>query len=106
MIKHLLAICVFLLGVLCIAGCDAVDSMKNGLEHSEAVSASLEKSLGEKPFVGFNWNNGSLTAVSVTFSGVPKDRSLAEIADLSRTAVLKEFKQEPKQIVISFAFKQ
>lgn len=95
MIKRLLSTCAFVVAVLCLAGCDALDSMQNGLAHSDAVASSLEKSLGEKPFVGFNWNNGSLTAVTVTFSNVPKERSLAEIADVSRTAVLKESSRSP-----------
>ena len=88
---------------LALLGCDAVDSLTNGLERSQAVSSELEKSLGMKPFVGFNWNNGFLTSVTVTFEGIPKDKSLVEISEASRNAVLKQFKQEPKQIVISFA---
>jgi len=88
---------------LALMACDAVDSLKSGLEHSQAVSAELEKSIGSKPLVGFNWSNGFLTSVTVTFDGVPKDKSLVEISEASRSAVLKEFKQEPKQIVVSFA---
>jgi len=88
---------------LALVGCDAVDSMRNGFEHAQAVSAELEKSLGVKSFVGFNWNNGALTSVNVTFQGVPRDRPLPEIIELSRQAVLKAFKQQPKQIVVSFA---
>jgi hypothetical protein len=91
---------------LALAGCDAVDSMRNGFEHSQAVSTELEKSLGLKSYVGFNWNNGSLTSVNVTFQGIPKDHSLADIIEISRQTVLKEFKQEPKQIVVSFAISQ
>ena len=91
---------------LALAGCDAVDSMRNGFQHSEAVSAELEKSLGTKSFVGFNWNNGSLTSVNVTFQGIPNNHALPEIIEISRQAVLKEFKQEPKQIIVSFAISQ
>lgn len=78
------------------------DSMKEGLQHSEAVSAELEKSIGVKPFVGFNWNNGSLTSVNVTFQGVPQVE-LPEIARKAKAAVISEFKQTPKQVVIAFA---
>jgi hypothetical protein len=87
-------------------GCDAVDSVKEGFAHSQAVSAELEKSLGLKSFVGFNWNNGSLTAVTITFDGIPKDRSLSEISETATRAVLNEFKQEPTLIVVSFTIKQ
>jgi hypothetical protein len=89
--------------VVLLSGCDAVDSLKEGLAHSEAVSSSLEKSLGSKPFVGFNWNNGSLTSVSITFKGIPPNVVLADIAGEARTAVLAEFKQTPKQVVIAFS---
>lgn len=94
-----------ILAVLALAGCDAFDTFKEGFEHSQAVSAELEKSLGTKSFVGFNWHNGTLNSVSVTFEGVPKNRTLDEIADIARAAVLKEFKQKPEQIVISFSLK-
>ena len=89
--------------ILALVGCDAVDSMRNGFGHSQAVSTQLEKALGSKPLVGFNWNNGVLTSVSITFDGVPKDRSLPEITEITREVVLKEFKQTPKKIIVSFA---
>jgi hypothetical protein len=56
-----------------INGCDAVDSMRNGFKHSQAVSAELEKSLGLKSFVGFNWNNGSPPGLAIfgTLCGKP-----------------------------------
>ncbi len=86
-----------------LAGCNAVDSVKDGFAHSKAVSASLEKSIGLKSFVGFNWHNGSLTSVSVTFEGIPEQKPLLEIANAAKQAVLAEFKQSPQQIVIAFS---
>ena len=86
-----------------ITACDAVDSMKEGFAHTEAVSAKLEKTVGLKPFVGFNWHNGSLTSVTVMFPGLPPDGTLSDIAAKARQAVAGEFKQTPKQIVISFS---
>jgi hypothetical protein len=85
------------------AGCGPVDSLKEGFAHSQAVSAELEKSLGLKSFVGFNWSNGSLTSVNVTFQGVPANVPLADVVDQSKRAVIAEFKQTPKQIVVAFA---
>lgn len=73
--------------------------------HGSRRTVGLEKSLGVQPLVGFNWNNGFLTSVHVTFEGIPKDKSLPEIGEVATRAVLKEFKQEPKQIVISFTIK-
>ena len=86
-----------------LAACGPIDSLKEGFAHSQAVAASLEKSVGLKPFVGFNWNNGSLTSVNVTFQGIPDNVPLQNIAEKSRQAIISEFKQPPKQIVISFS---
>jgi hypothetical protein len=85
------------------AGCGPIDSLKEGFAHSQAVSAELEKSLGLKSLVGFNWHNGSLTSVNVTFQGVPGNVPLADVVDQSKRAVIAEFKQTPKQIVVAFA---
>lgn len=88
-----------------LAGCDAVSTMKDGFEQSQAVAADLEKMTGTKPFVGFNWQNGFLGSVTVTFEGMPQNRTLPEIAELSRGAIKRQFKQEPKQIVVGFSIK-
>jgi hypothetical protein len=102
MMNRILQSIVAVVLTVALCACDAIDSMQNGFAHSSAVSAELEKSVGLKSFVGFNWNNGFLTQVTVTFEGVPENRSLQEITQLSRAAVLKEFKQEPKKIVVAF----
>ena len=95
-----------LLAAVTLGGCDLVDSAKEIFKHSQAVSAELEKSLGTKSFVGFNWNNGALTSVEVTFEELPPNHSLQEIVDVSRKAILSEFKEQPKQIVIAFKLMQ
>ncbi len=89
-----------LLGLLC--GCNAVDAMKDGMAQSNAVADDLQKSLGSKPHVGFNWFNGSLVNVTVEFDGAPEGKTLAEINDAARVAVKKEFPQMPKKIVLAF----
>ena len=88
---------------LLLTACGPIDSLKEGFNHSEAVSAELEKSIGVKASVGFNWDNGSLTSVSVTFQGLPSDIGLADIAAKAKAAVIAEFKQTPRQVVIAFA---
>lgn len=87
-------------GVL--SGCGPIDSMKEGFAHSTAVSQALEKSLGTKSQVGFNWANGSLRSVSVNFQGIPANATLAEVIAKSKEAVAAEFKQTPRQIVVAF----
>ena len=88
-----------------LVACGPVDTLKEGFAHSQAVSESLEKTLGVKSFVGFNWSNGALDSVSVTFRGIPANMPLADIVEKSKQAVASEFKQVPAQIVISFAVK-
>lgn len=89
--------------LLLLTGCDAVDAVQNGFKHTQAISADLEKSLGMKSQVGFNWNNGVLTSVSINFQDLPKTHRLREIASLVRKEVAHEFKQKPRQITISFS---
>lgn len=90
---------------LALTACGPVDTLKEGFAHSKAVSENLEKTLGVKSFVGFNWSNGSLDSVSVTFEGIPANVPLADIVEKSKRAVANEFKQLPSQVVISFAVK-
>jgi hypothetical protein len=88
--------------VILLAGCDMASGMKDGIKHSELVAQDLEKSIGIKPFVGFNRNNGTLTTVSVNFPSIPSSKQLEETSQLVEKSVKYNFKQEPKQIVISF----
>ena len=91
--------------LLALAACGPVDTLKEGFAHSQAVSADLEKSLGLKSSVGFNWSNGNLDAVNVRFEGLPANVTLADIAQKTREAIVAEFKQTPSQVVIAFALK-
>jgi len=87
---------------LTLTACGPVDALKEGFSHAEAVSAQLEKSFGSKPFVGFHWNNGTLNDVNITFYGVPANASLNDIVTKAKQSVGAEFKQAPKQVVVSF----
>jgi hypothetical protein len=89
--------------IVTITACDSADSLKEGLAHTRAVSDHLEKTVGLKSFVGFNWHNGSLNSVTVTFNGLPPDGALSDIAGKAKQAIAAEFKQIPRQIVIGFS---
>ena len=84
------------------AGCGAMNTMTEGFKHSQEVADDLGGAVGSRPFVGFNWNNGSLTNVTVTFDGIPAGKTTDEIAALSRSSIRARFKQEPQNIVIGF----
>jgi hypothetical protein len=85
-----------------LAGCDAVTVLTDGIKHSSAVAADLEKATGVKPEVGFSWKNSRLTSVTVSFPKLYEDKPLRELAALTRSVVSKEFGQTPKTIQLSF----
>ncbi len=70
--------------------------MKNAYAHSREVAADLEKSVGSKPAVGFNW-----VQVTVNFQGVPH-KPLAQIVQLSKDSVATRFEQAPGSGVVAF----
>ena len=92
-----------LLVALTLAACDAVNTVTEGFEHAKAIETDLEASTGVRPNVGFNWSNGRLTSVTVTYPRLNESKPLPELAAAIRAAVTKEFKQKPEKIVVAFA---
>ena len=89
--------------VLTLAACDAVNTLTDGFKHARAVETALAGSTGVKPNVGFNWSNGRLVQVTVSYPRLVESKSLQELADAARAAVTQEFKQTPENIVLAFA---
>ncbi|MGY3693923.1 hypothetical protein ACVIGA_004003 [Bradyrhizobium sp. USDA 3240] len=87
----------------CAAGCGLVDAVFDGFKHAKAVENDLVAMVGVKPAVAFNWHNGRLTSVTVTFPSLMQDKPLHELADAARTAVGKEFKQRADDVVLAFS---
>jgi hypothetical protein len=86
-----------------VTGCDVVSTLTNGFNYARAVEADLAASTGAKPEVGFNWSNGRLTRVTVTFPRMIESRPLADLAQTVRHAVADHFKQTPGDIVLGFS---
>jgi hypothetical protein len=86
------------------AGCD-VASMKDAMSHSEETSVAIEKQVGVKPFVGFNYTNGALASVTVQFTSVPSV-GVTELQGIANSVVQTTFKSEPQTLIISFAFQK
>ncbi len=86
-----------------LAACGAVNTVTEGFTHAKAVESDLEASTGVRPQVGFNWNNGRLVTVTVTYPRLLDAKPLPELAAAARAAISKEFKQKPEQIVLAFA---
>jgi hypothetical protein len=86
-----------------LAACGIISTLVDGFKYAKAVEADLKEITGLKPGVGFNWNNGRLVSVTVTFPEFYDAKPLRELADATRSAVAKEFKQVPENIVLGFA---
>jgi hypothetical protein len=87
---------------LALAGCDLINAAKDTFKTVKATEDDLEASTGLKPSVGFNWNNGHLTQVTVTFPRLLEGKPMPELVEAVRVAIRKEFKQEPENIVLGF----
>jgi hypothetical protein len=96
---------IFALGmfVLSLAACDVTSTLTEGSKQARAVESALETSTGVKPNVGFNWQNGQLTSVTVIFPAIPETKPLHELADEVRASVGKEFKEVAKNVVLAFS---
>ena len=88
-----------------LGGCNVVNEVKEGIAQSEEVAASIEKQVGVKPQVGFNYQNGTFTTATIQFPSLPS-ASLPEVEKISRKAVVASFKNEPEHLVVSFVFKK
>lgn len=88
---------------LTLASCGVADTLFDGLKHVSAVRNALAATTGMRPEVGFNWHNGRLNKVTVTFPKLYRAKPLAELADTVRRAVTQEFKQTPSDIVLAFS---
>ena len=86
-----------------VTACDVVGFMKDGMQQSAAVAKELEETTGIKPQVGFNWQNGRLSSVTVSYPGIPETKSLRELSAAARTAIRNHFKQAPDNIVLTFS---
>jgi len=99
----MLRIATILVLALGLAACDAVNTMTEGFSHAKAVANDLEAATGVRPEVGFNWKNGRLVQVTVSYPRLNEKKPLHELAETVRASVAKEFKQKPDNIVLAFA---
>ena len=86
-----------------LAACGVVSTVTEGLQQARAVETDLEQSVGIKPSVGFNWRNGQLVTVTVSFPRLYETKSLRELAEAARASIGKQFKQQPNNIVLAFS---
>lgn len=84
-----------------LGGCGFFDTLTEGLKNAGAVDAALEQMVGLKPTTGFNVKNDYMV-VTVTFPRPYDAKPLAELGEIVRGVVEKEFKKKPNDIVLSF----
>jgi len=85
-----------------LTACDMVSTVTEGFKEAKAVESELEQSTGIRPQVGFNWNNGRLVSVTVSFPRLYDAKPLGELAQAVRSSVTSQFKQAPENIVLAF----
>ena len=95
------------IGILTLAigltACGGVNTFVDGFKYAKAVEDDLEQATGLKPSVGFNVNNGRLVQVTVSYPRLHDGKPLRELAEATRSAVVKDFKQTPENIVLAFS---
>jgi hypothetical protein len=96
-------IAAILLLAISLAACGMIDTLVDGWKHTKAVENDLEMSTGMKPRVGFDWHNGRLERVTVTFPKLYEAKPLDALAETVRHSVTSEFKQTPRDIVLGFS---
>lgn len=86
-----------------LAACGMVGALVDGIKLAHAVEGDLAQTTGVKPDVGFNWNNGRLVTVTVTYPQLYDREPLPALAEKVRAAIAREFKQTPENIVLAFS---
>lgn len=93
---------VFLALFALLLNCGVYDTMAEGLEHSNNVATEIEEVIGSKPYVSFNWSNGSFASINVTFNNTLPDKPVSEIVAIARESIISNFEEYPEQIIVSF----
>jgi hypothetical protein len=93
----------FIILAVALAACGFVGTLVDGWKHATAVEKDLETVTGLTPKVGFNWVNGRLVTVTVTFPRLYEAKPLREVADAVRRSVMMQFNQTPGDIVLGFS---
>jgi hypothetical protein len=93
----------FLTAVL-LASCGVAETITEMNEQASRTADELEGSLGTRPHIGWNVNNGTLTYVNVYFENIDdRSVSVAELSDQVKTAVAETIEQTPAELVVSVA---
>ena len=96
---------IILLSIL-IAGCDAVEDLKEMGQKQSIVADAIKDSHGWNVQVGWHMSNGILTQVTLVLSADEiRDVTVAEIEQAALDAVTKAFKSKPQVVFLQIATK-
>jgi hypothetical protein len=98
-------VCASLAAIVLVSSCEMVTQINDGMAHSTAAATAIEKQVGVKPEVGFNFQNGTFSQATVQFRAVPAT-PLPQLEKIVREAVALEFKDEPSALVIAFTYEK
>ena len=88
-----------------LAACGAISTLVEGWKYAKSVESDLESTTGVKPSVGFNWSNGRLLTVTVTYPHLYERKPLAALAETVRRSVESHFQQKPADIMLCFSLR-
>ena len=90
------------LTLLTLGGCGDFSAV---MTETGAVAAEVGTTLGAKPMIGFNINNGTVTQITATFEGaVVSKHTVNDLERHVRAAVKKHMKASPQNIYINVHF--
>ena len=90
--------------VLLVTSCGVVESFKEMIEQTNKTADVLEGSLGTRPQIGWNIENGVLTNVNVYFEKIDDASvSVAELTEQVKAAVAENIEERPAELVVSVA---
>ncbi len=91
-----------LLVVLFIASCGVVGTLTEMNEQTSKTADVLEESLGTRPQIGWNIQNGALTKVNAYFENIDdRSVSVAELIEQVKAAVAENIQERPAELVVS-----
>ncbi|HKJ50685.1 MAG TPA: hypothetical protein VKB27_04240 [Gammaproteobacteria bacterium] len=90
--------------VLAAAGCDSFENMTELFEKQKLVTEAIKNETGWESQVGFNFNNGVFTNVTVLLNANDvRDRKVTDLERVLVKIVLDNFKSKPQTIYIQIA---
>ena len=90
--------------VLFIASCGVVESFTELKEQTRKTVDVLEGSLGTRPQIGWNIQNGALTKVNAYFENIDdRSVSVAELIEQVKAAVAENIEERSAELVVSVA---